>query len=118
MSPVEVDELKDPIGPDPSPDGRRASWKGFLPISLRAYLQLVDWTGRQFKADRAGAIPERLAPILSRIGLDAPSWSELIRQFGTKFKRAVGSQSNLQREAKRRGQRWLQSPGHVDLVSS
>jgi len=118
MSPIEINETKDPVGPDPSSDGRRASWKGFLSVSLRTYLQLVDWTGRQIRRDKVGSIPDHLAPILKRIGLDASGWCELIQGFTRKFKRAAGSQLHLQQEAKRRGQRWLQSPGHVDLAAA
>ena len=118
MSPIEINECKDPTGPDPSSDRRRASWKGFLSISLSTYLQLVDWTGRQLHRGKVGVIPDHLAPILKRIGLDAIAWCELIAQFGRKFKRAVGSQCHLQAEATRRGQRWLQSPGKVDLATT
>ncbi len=44
MSPLELDERVDPIGPDAATTGRRASNKGFLPISLRDYLQLFNST--------------------------------------------------------------------------
>lgn len=118
MSPIEIDEAKDPTGPDPSLDDRRASWKGFLSMPLRVYLQLVDWTGRQIHAEKTGAIPDHLAPILHRIGLDPAAWCDLIAKFGSKFKRAAGSRRHLQEEASRRGQRWLQSPGHVDLTTA
>ena len=49
--------------------GRRASDKGFLPVNLSEYLRLLDWTGRQTRPDRWGAIPGELAPILSRLQL-------------------------------------------------
>jgi REP element-mobilizing transposase RayT len=117
MSPIEIDARRDPVGPEPSRDERRASWKGFLSISLSAYLQLVDWTGRQFRRDKVGAIPDHLAPILTRLGLGSEAWCDLIQDFGRKFKRAVGSQRHLHEEAARRGQRWLQSPGHLDLAT-
>jgi REP element-mobilizing transposase RayT len=117
MSPIEINEREDPVGPDPSPDRRRASWKGFLSIPLRGYLQLVDWTGRQFREDKVGSIPESLAPILKRVGLDAAGWCELIQYYAFQFKRAVGSREHLQQEATRRGQRWLQHPGQIDLAS-
>ena len=117
MSPIEIDETRDPVGPDPSRDERRASWKGFLSITLSAYLQLVDWTGRQFRRDKVGAIPKHLAPILTRLGLNSAAWCDLIQKFGKKFKRAVGSQRHLHQEAERRRQHWLQSPGHIDLAN-
>ena len=86
-------------------------------MPLSTYLQLVDWTGRQLRRGKVGAIPDHLAPILERIGLDSVTWCDLIGKFNAKFKRAAGSQRHLQEEAERRGQRWLQSPGHVDLAT-
>ena len=118
LSPIEIDEANDPTGPDPSPDGRRASGKGFLSISLPQYLQLLDWTGRQIRRGNCGSIPNHLAPILSRIGLDAPRWCELVSTFGKKFKRAIGTSAHLQEEAERRGRRWLQSPGVAHCLPS
>ncbi|MEM8670029.1 MAG: hypothetical protein AAGG48_21055, partial [Planctomycetota bacterium] len=117
MSPIEIDERRDPSGPNPSHDERRASWKGFLSISLSAYLQLVDWTGRQFRRDRSGSIPTHLEPILKRLGINSVNWCGLIQHFDSKFKRAVGNKQHLAQEAARRGQKWLQSPGKIDLSS-
>ena len=118
LSPIEIDEASDPTGPDASNDGRRASWKGFLSISLREYLQLLDWTGREIRSGKRGSIPKHLAPILTRIGLDASGWCELVETFGKRFKRVIGTPSHLQDEAQRRGQRWLQSPGVAGLMAS
>lgn len=110
LCPLEIDEANDPIGPDASDDRRRASNKGFLSISLESYLQLLDWTGRQVRGDKRGSIPQHLQPILQRIGLDGPTWCELVTQFGRRFKRAVGTAAELSQEAARRGQSWLQAP--------
>ena len=111
MSPIGIDEAADPIGSDTSETGRRASEKGFLSISLCAYLELLDWTGRQLRSDKRGAIPSHLAPILRRLGLDSACWCDLVSKFGRYFKRAVGTAEHLKEEATRRGQIWLQSPG-------
>jgi len=40
--------------------GRRASDKGLLPLALEKYLELLDWTGRQFRDGKRGAIPATL----------------------------------------------------------
>ena len=111
MSPIEIHEQDDPIGRDTSGGGRRASQKGFLSISLGAYLELVEWTGRQLRRGKRGVIPTHLAPILTRLGLNARGWCDVVAKFGRSFKRAVGTAEHLQEEARRRGQRWLQSPG-------
>ena len=49
LSPVELDPRCDEtLEKQPS---ARASNRGFLPLGLDAYLELVDWTGRQARAD-------------------------------------------------------------------
>jgi hypothetical protein len=111
MSPLEIDERLDPVGPDPNPTSRRASQKGFLPISLAGYLELLDWTGRQLRATKRGVIPLHLAPILTRLGLDSDDWCHLVGKFGRVFKRVAGTTESLQAEATRRGQQFMHAPG-------
>ena len=117
LSPLEINEQSDPTGPDASSCGRRASLKGFLSMSLSKYLELLDWTGRQIRSDKRGAIPADLAPVLERLGLDLVGWCDLVKKFGKLFKRAAGSAESLSSEAARRGQRYLQAPG-VSLLSA
>ncbi len=111
LSPLEIKETSDPIGADASSCGRRASLKGFLPVSLLRYLELLDWTGRQLRSDKPGAIPDKIAPILKRLGIQSNRWLDLAKQFGQLFKRAAGTSVSLSNEADRRGQNWLQAPG-------
>lgn len=110
LTPIEIAESADPTGPDPSGCGRRASLKGFLNVPLLRYLELLDWTGRQLRADKRGGIPDSVTPILKRLGLDSDSWMTLVDQLGRLFKRAIGSPISLSTEAERRNQRWLQGP--------
>jgi hypothetical protein len=44
LSPILIDELRDPLGPHPSCTADRCSDKGFLPMSQAEYLSLLDWT--------------------------------------------------------------------------
>jgi len=115
LSPVEINEQTDPVGPDPSPTQRRASQKGFLPISLTRYLELLDWTGREIQKEKRGAIPAHLAPLLERLGIEASGWCSLILNFGRLFKRAAGSADSLAAEAERRGQNYMHAPGRSML---
>lgn len=117
MSPLEINERSDAVGADVSPCGRRASLKGFLSMSLTKYLELLDWTGRQLRSGKRGAIPSELAPILERLGLDADGWCDLVQKFGKLFKRAAGTAERLATEAARRGQGYLQAPGASLLAS-
>ena len=112
MAPLEASESSDPAGADACHRGRRTSRKGFLPLSLCDYLELLDWTGRQLRGDKRGSIPDYLSPILQRIGLDGSAWCDLVKKFGRTFKRVAGTAEHLAEEASRRGQRWVQAPGN------
>lgn len=109
LSPIEIDQVLN------SGTGealqRRASNKGFLPVTLTRYLELLDWAGRQLRGDKRGIIPSSIPPILSRLGLTASALTKLTRQFGRLFKRAAGNRNAIAKEAKRRQQRWMQAPG-------
>lgn len=87
-------------------------------MSMAGYLELLDWTGRQLRRDNIGAIPDHLAPILARIGLDSIGWCDVVRKFGRMFKRAAGTPENLAREAVRTGQKWLCAPENPLGMSS
>ena len=87
-----------------------------LPIQLDKYLSLLDWTGRQLRAASQGAIPTQLAPILERLGIVGDGWIETVRQFGRRFKTAVGRPDALAALAARRGKAWLQGSNAAALA--
>ena len=82
--------------------------QGFLPIEVEHYVMLLDWTGRELRADKRGAIPDHLAPIVERLGLNRSNWVETVRGFGRLFKQAAGRSSSLVDAAARRSRRWFQ----------
>jgi putative transposase len=86
----------------------RASDQGFLPIEVKHYVMLLDWTGRELRAHKRGAIPDHLAPILDRLGLDRSNWVETVSGFGRMFKQAAGRSSALVDAAARSSRRWFQ----------
>jgi hypothetical protein len=86
--------------------GRRASDKGLLPIPLEKYLELVDWSGRQLRCDKRGAIPDDLASILERLGISSDSWLDGIEHFGLRFGKVVGGAKQVLSHARRSGRRW------------
>jgi hypothetical protein len=85
----------------------RASDKGLLSMSLEKYLELLDWTGREVRGSTRGAIPESLAPILDRLGINRAAWLEAVTSFDTWFGRVVGSVEVVSQAAKRAGRRWF-----------
>ena len=98
------------------PAERRASIKGFLPLKLEQYLELLDWTGRQTRPDKRGQIPAELLPILQRLRLSTETWVETVLNFGRRFHLAAGRVDSLAAEAARRGRRWLQGVSHSRTV--
>jgi len=115
LSPIEINEQTDATGPDPNPTNRRASQKGFLSMSLAKYLEVLDWTGRQLRTGKRGAIPSHPASILERLGLDTSRWCDLVPIFGKLFKRAAGTAASRATEAARRGQTYRHAPGRALL---
>jgi hypothetical protein len=109
LSPVLLDELHERTEPAPV---RRASNRGYLGISFAEYLRLLDWTGREIRADKRGSIPADLASIFERLGIRGEAWVDLVANFGRWFRTAAGRVENLARESARRGRRFLQGTSH------
>ena len=82
--------------------------RGFC-ASLTAdeYLRLVDWTGRQLRADKRGRIPLELLPVVERLDMGAEQWLETVDRYGSLFWRMVGKVESMLEAAKRTGCRWL-----------
>jgi len=90
LSPLTIGEIKDSIGACCHTAGCRASDKGFLPLSVANYLELLDWTAREWRSDKPGATPASAALIFERLGIDANAWCELTRDFGQLFSTVAG----------------------------
>ena len=97
---------------------RRSFLCGTDPVSGKNYdhrkqLNLLDWTGRQLRADKRGAIPPELAPILERLHIGGEEgWMQLVGQFSRLFRRAAGRPQSLQREREQRACRVMQGIRH------
>jgi REP element-mobilizing transposase RayT len=90
-----------------APNLEEGSREGLLPISLDAYLELVDLTGRCARLDNAGALTDALEPILSRLELDTDRWLTEMLGHGRRLGTAIGSALSLATEAVRRGTKWV-----------
>jgi hypothetical protein len=78
-----------------------------IPYSLIDYIELVDWTGRQIRADKRGAIDNKLPPILARLGIPADCWLQNCQQLETRFHQVIGPMSSLKQFSQKIGQHWL-----------
>ena len=111
LSPIE--EGADPPDGPQADKGRRASDQGFLPMSLEKYLVLLDWSRRQLKERKRGAIPDNLSPILDRLNLPVDHWLEGLKSFQNWFSDFAGRPSTLRAHAAKAGNRWIRGCGRV-----
>ena len=66
-----------------------------IPMRLTDYLQLLDWTGRQIRADKRGAISEDEPGILERLDITGSDWVHITQNFENDFGGMVGSVEQL-----------------------
>ncbi len=78
-----------------------------LAITTTAYLELVDWTGRQTCQDKRGSIATDAPPILRKLGLGDAAWQSQVLGIENRYARAIGSALSLADKAAAMGQRWL-----------
>jgi REP element-mobilizing transposase RayT len=76
-------------------------------VSEASYLELLDWTGRQLRADKRGAIPASVAPILDQLDINTERWLRTVERYGGLFFRVAGRVENMKRIARAAGLRWL-----------
>ncbi len=55
----------------------RVEGSSSLPIGLRDYIELVDWTGRIARAGKKGFVPDDVPPALSDLNLSGAQWRTL-----------------------------------------
>ena len=91
-----------PIGEE-SAEGRR----GMLSLTRDEYLALIDWTGRRVRADKPGAIPSHLAPIMDRLAINQARWVGTVNSYGTLFHRVAGRVESIVAAARQAGKCWL-----------
>jgi hypothetical protein len=82
---------------------RRASNKGFLSLGDGEYLQLLDWTARQVRSDKRGAMPADLAPLFERLQISAELWVDCVENFHKWFRSSVGRPKSMTTHAEAQG---------------
>ncbi|MCU7807232.1 MAG: hypothetical protein KZQ73_05105 [Candidatus Thiodiazotropha sp. (ex Semelilucina semeliformis)] len=58
------------------------------------YLELIDWAGRAIRADKSGAIPAQLAPILERLNINPEAWLNSIQNYNKTFYAVVATKKS------------------------
>ena len=73
----------------------RCSDKGFLSMPIADYLELLDASARQIRADKTGYTPAAVAPVFERLKLDPDYWRLQIRDFGRLFANVAGKPKDV-----------------------
>ena len=74
-----------------------------LPFRLQDYLELLDWTGRQLRRNKRGAIDDSLPPILERLSIEPDKWLYTSSHFESSFKSLVGTAQSMLSKCKHLG---------------
>lgn len=86
---------------------------GLFAMEVHAYavmsnhLELLDWTGRQIRADKRGHLSPDLRPVLERLDLDVETWVENVERYGGLFYRLAGKLKRLDELARATDRAWL-----------
>lgn len=115
LSPITIDELRDALGSNPSQSPYRASDKGFLSMSSRQYLQLLDWTARQVVRGKPGVTPADTPEVLNRLGIESDDWCTMVRDFGRLFYLVAGTPRTLAGERSRISKRPFHIPRRIGV---
>ena len=82
-----------------------------IPCSLKDYLELVDWGGREIKQNKRGYIPANAPPILVRLRMDASPVLDYLAKDDIPSLGALGPASALKAFARSVGRKFIK--GHV-----
>ncbi len=89
-------------------DSKCVANEPYIPMHLTDYLELLDWTGRQIRPDKRGAISENVPPILARLGIEQGNWLQNCQKLEEDFRRVIGTAAAIEKFCQAIGQKWLQ----------
>jgi hypothetical protein len=88
-----------------------------LPVRLSDYVQLVEWTGKQVRADKRGAISKQAPSILRNLHITEKRWTTQVKGISSSYWRVVGDVDDLIERAKQLNQQWLKGLGTALALS-
>ena len=90
LAPVNLCENSATPGSQIHTQGARCSDKGFLPITLSQYLELLDWSAQQQRGKKSVPAPDTVNRVLAELKISEEAWCEVIRDFGRLFSSVAG----------------------------
>jgi len=94
----------------------RVNMPSGLPFRLTDYLELVDWTGRQIREDKRGAIDNDLPVMLERLDIKEDHWLYMTQNFESSFKTLVGSMYSLKKACRALGYQRIPGRGACESL--
>lgn len=79
-----------------------------LPFSLQQYFELVEWTGRQQRSDKKGAITVATPAAIAQLEISPQRWLTLSLEQQSRAACAIGSLERMQSFGRATGRCWLQ----------
>jgi REP element-mobilizing transposase RayT len=107
---------KQQVGLHPFAGNPRKGMPKGLPFHLDDYLALLDWTGKQLRDDKRGAISSELPPLLERLEIDPKHWLSMSQHFESRFKGLVGTVYSLRRACRQLGYRRTSSLSSCQML--
>ena len=101
------------VDPQLSRSGLRASDRGFLQMSLGDYLLLLEWAAKQPGRKDQASMPENLAPLVERLGVDPAMWGLLVGNFRYYYEHAgkIGCPAVQKAQAERDHKKYYHGQG-------
>ena len=88
-----------------------------LNLTEGEYIELVDFTGREWHSGKLGRIESSEPKALTKLGLDKGHWTTRIKGIGSGYWRVVGELEELVDKAKEMAQRTLFGTGLARILS-
>ncbi len=95
LCPLELGSIKKALKVRHTKSGNRCSDKGFLSISIRAYVDLLDWTARQSNPQGERGDDDGTPRIFKQLRIKPSTWCALVTQFGGLFSLVGGQPRNV-----------------------
>ena len=77
-----------------------------IPITLKDYLSLLDFTGREIRRGKRGFIEENEPSIFKRLGYTLENWKKT-QSSSSRLDRAVGNSTTIKAYCRAIGQKWI-----------
>jgi hypothetical protein len=108
LAPLTLAKGKLSRDPQVNKEGLRASDKGFLDMGWSEYIELLRWTARQKSGVSTKNVPPKLAEILTKVGIDASMWRDLVWNYKRYFGRSscAGTPQSMAAHAERHNKHW------------